>query len=260
MSAHFGAQGPTSQTLAAALGIGPAQAPQLNLGTPTLPLAPYLLIVITTNADSKLNRTALHAYLQEIASGENSKEKTRQEWLDFAREQNLMAGNHPLTLPDTCFIGGKRWITARWHADWEVHIHFGFVNTPNEKHSHINLAVDSKKWLPKMATRASHWYLFKPHVTGDALIVSYDTGVRITPRQSFMTTLKSKETLTAVAAFALSGGTWFVKNMNWNNLDEMYKNGAMGLGIIASFTLAHAAFKHFFTLPNFSWSVPELKD
>ncbi|WP_139347014.1 hypothetical protein [Herbaspirillum sp. VT-16-41] len=97
-------------------------------------------------------------------------------------------------------------------------------------------------------------------MTGDALIVSYDTGVRITPRQSFMTTLKSKETLTAVAAFALSGGTWFVKNMNWNNLDEMYKNGAMGLGIIASFTLAHAAFKHFFTLPNFSWSVPELKD
>lgn len=259
MGLPFELNAPTDQNLLEVLGIGNTKS-KINLGTPTLPMSPYLRIVIAGKPNWKLDREGLHAYMQGIASGADSREKSLEEWQAFAKEHNLMAGNHPLTVPDKCFIGPKRWITSRWHGDWEVHIHFGFVNNPNEKHSHISLAQDSKGWLPKIASKCKHMFLFKPHVTGEATIISYDTGLKVTPRQPFSSTLKSKETLAALGALVLSGGSWFLRNMNLDDFNSLAMNAVIGLAVALGITFLYAVFKHLFALPRYSWSIPELKD
>lgn len=234
----------------------------LNPGTVTLPLAPYLFVSITGSPDWELNREGLHKYLKTVASGKNTAERSEAEWLVFAQENHLMAADFPLTRPDLWFRGGKRWITVTWKSDWEVHLHFGFVNTPGEKHTHIQLAIDTKHWLSKLAGKAKRWWqMSTPTVAGEARIASYDTGIQILPRQSFIKTLKSKDSATAAAGICVPCIGFLVKNYEPGGslkLMGIYVLGAVVL-LLAS-TAFTAVIRHFFALPRFSWAVAQLKD
>lgn len=247
---------------------GPAHSPQQAVGSPvnlspgnaTLPLAPYLFVSITGGPDWALNKDRLHAFLKSVVGANDRPDNDIGSWPAFAQAQNLMAGNSPFTSPTTWFCGGHRWITATWISNWEVHLHFGFLNLTGSTHSHLELAKSSKHWLPKLAQKSKLWWR-TPIIAGEVMLSSYETGIQIAPRQSFSKTLLGKDSVTTAAAVCVPCVGYLIKNYPPN--DSLQQLGVMALWLLAVIILTTsliAAFRHFFALPRFSWSVALLQD
>jgi len=240
-----------------ALNIGPDI---LSPGNATLPLAPYLFVSITGGPEWTLNRSRLHAFLRSIVGAIDGADADIGEWPAFAQNQNLMAGNLPFTSPTEWFRGNHRWITATWICDWEVHLHFGFVSVAGSQHSHLELAKASRHWLSKLSRKAKSWWR-TPTVSGEAMIATYETGIRIVPRQSFSKTLIGKDSVTTAAAICVPSVGFLIKNYTpSDSWQAVGINSAWMLAIILATTTLIAAFRHFFALPRFSWSVALLQD
>jgi len=233
----------------------------LRPGNVTLPLAPYLFVSVTGDPDWKIDRMRLHKYLASVASSQDPVAEKRDDWVGFAQKENLMAGDYPLTYPDEWFRGGKWWITASWKSNWEVHLHIGFVNTPGSPHSHIELAVQSGKWLSKLSSKARSWWK-TPVVQGGAKIANYETGILLTPRQTFSKTFKSKETASTAVGVALSC-LFFLGRHYHESRNLSYAFGifiASSILIAAATIFVSALFRHFIALPRLKWSIAQLQD
>ncbi|MCO4879934.1 hypothetical protein VOI32_18515 [Paraburkholderia caribensis] len=232
----------------------------LKFGEARLPLAPYLFVSITGGPEWALNKARLHAFLKSIVGANDAVDEDVSEWPIFAQNQNLMAGNSPFTNPTNWFRGSHRWITATWISNWEVHLHFGFSNVSGSALSHLELAKASKHWLPKLARKAKSWWRV-PTVAGEAMIATYETGIQIVPRQPFLKTLLGKDSVTTAAAVCVPCVGYLIKNYH---PDDSF--GTLGidaicmLALIIVTTSLIAAFRHFFALPRFSWSVALLQD
>ncbi|MEX3999682.1 hypothetical protein AB4Y38_12380 [Paraburkholderia sp. EG285A] len=205
-----------------------------------------------------MNKERLHAFLKSIVGPKDAADEDVSKWPAFAQNQNLMAGNSPFTSPNAWFRGSHRWITATWINDWEVHLHFGFLNVPGRPHSHLELAKASKRWLPKLARKARSWWRM-PTVAGEAMLATYETGIQIVPRQPFSKTLLGKDSVTTALGLCAPCVSYLVKNYN-GSLRALGIDAIWMLAIIIATTSLIATFRHFFALPRFSWSVALLQD
>ncbi|MDS0797370.1 hypothetical protein NUV26_34970 [Burkholderia pseudomultivorans] len=205
-----------------------------------------------------MNKERLHAFLKSIVGPKDAADEDVSQWPAFARNQNLMAGNSPFTSPNAWFRGSHRWITATWITDWEVHLHFGFLNMPGRPHSHLELAKASKDWLPKLARKARSWWR-KPTVAGEAMLATYETGIQIVSRQPFSKTLLSKESATAAVGLLAPCAGFLIKRYN-GSLRALGIDVISMLATIIVTAFLIAASRHFFALPRFSWSVALLQD
>ncbi|MBN3858701.1 hypothetical protein G3N59_35455 [Paraburkholderia sp. Ac-20340] len=223
-------------------------------------IAPHLLITITGDIKWEMDRERLQAYLRKMVGGGNAQEPRLSDWGAFAQSNNLMAAGQPLTKPDVWYLGTTRWVTATWGSEWDVHVHFGFVDMPGMKRTHLKLLADTSTWLPHLPSNAKQWWRFyrqKPNLTGEARLAGLETGIEITRRVSFKDYVRTTARSTAVGV-AVPVGLAMTKAAQlqpgaWKTL-SFYVGGAI---TIAAATFVILWIQHKFATSAYSWGVAQ---
>lgn len=258
--------GPSSSAAASPGNIGrtrlkpPATGVGLKPGPSFLPIAPYLLITITGDIKWEMDKTRLHAYLRKMVGGKNAQEPSLSAWESFAQQNNLMAGEQPLTRPNVWYLGTTRWVTATWGSEWDVHVHFGFVDVPGMKHTPLKLLDDTSAWLRHLPSEAKQWwrvYRRKPRLTGEARLAGLETGIEITRRVSFKdyvrTTVKSTAIGVAVPVGLAMAKAAQLRPGSWKTLG-FYGAGALTIAVA---TIIILWIQHKFATSPYSWGVAQ---
>lgn len=236
----------------------------LNPAVTNVPLAPYLYISVIGKAGkgNELNRPRLDDYLRRIVGA--AVEAQSPTWEEFAADNYLMVGDQPITTPGIWFIGKMYWVTITWQSEYEAHIHFGFVyNNQNKKKTHLTLANHTKNWLSNISSyaKAKWWNISGPTVEGEANIIGYDTGIKVKPRQTFVASLKSKDSAMTAAAVCVPCIGFLIKNYQpTGSFHPMVPHLVIAIGCLIGTTLLTTIIRHFFALPPFSWGVAELEE
>ncbi|MFM0337977.1 hypothetical protein [Paraburkholderia fungorum] len=231
-------------------------------GGPVLALAPYLLITITGDTRWSLDKDRLHAYLKVIVGSKDVQEGKLSDWNQFAQNNHLIVAGYTLTEPTVWYRGTKRWVTATWNSEWDVHLHFGFVNLPG-KHTHLELLADTNNWLKHLSNKAKHWWRFyrgKPALAGEAVLAGLNTGIAIRQRLSFKDYILTRGKSTTIGVAAPVTLAMVKAALLKSGLATMIAFYAAGAVAIVSATLFILYLQHVFATSPYSWGVAQFAD
>jgi hypothetical protein len=223
---------------------------------PAAETAPYLLVTIDGHV-RRLDIKGLRKLLFAVTG--TSSESQPGDWKSFAQDNELLVCSLPIVAPDFWIKGTSRWVAVALPTESEAHIYYGFLASSNGgSYTHIDVAKDSKRWLPKLpraATLVRHILFHRPVCNGSAMIAGQDSGITATTRQTFVKTLTDKDAaVSALAVLAASFGSLAkTGNFTLSTIGE-------SVIVLVLVMLTISVLRHFLTLPALTWAVEKLKD